>query len=189
MGCSDNGFVRIDQYALVSYIPEPLGKFLDLLRLRLAPECRPHAHVTILPPRKLHGSAECAESELRDIASHFHSFEGRLAGVKMFEATKVIYLEVDRGCQELREMHQQFNTGCLDFAEPYNFHPHITLAQNLPPERVDEILQIARQDWSEWKGLSTFPVEELSFVQNTEEGIWLDLHHYRLLPEPAGMRR
>lgn len=189
MGCSENGCVRIDQYALVSYIPDPLGKFLDFLRLRLAPECRPHAHVTVLPPRKLRGPAECAESELRDIASHFHSFEGKLGGVEMFESTKVIYLEVERGSRELREMHQQFNTGVLDFDEPYVFHPHITLAQNLPPEQVGETLRIARQSWSEWKGLVTFPVEELSFVQNTEEGIWLDLQHYRLMPEPAGMRR
>ena len=31
----------------------------------------------------------------------------------------------------------------------------------------------------------TFPVEELSFVQNTADNIWLDLTHLRLTPEPA----
>ena len=189
LSCSETGFNRIDQYALVSYIPDPLGKFLDLLRLRLAPECRPHAHVTVLPPRQLRGPVESAETELQDVALHFHPFDVTLGSVEMFEVTKVIYLGVERGGRELHEMHRQFDTGTLHFEEPYTFHPHITLAQNLLPERVEETFRIARESWAQWKGMVTFPVEELSFVQNTDRGIWLDLQHIPLVGEPAGVRR
>jgi 2'-5' RNA ligase len=189
MGCLQNGYVRINQFALVSYIPNPLGRFLDLLRLRLAPECRPHAHVTILPPRPLLSPVECAESELRATTSHFHSFEVQLGNVEIFEKTDVIYIQVLRGEKEIREMHQQLNFGVAHFEEPHLFHPHITLAQNLPQERVQETLKLARQLWSEWNGMVSFPVEELSFVQNTLENIWLDLLHLKLTAEPAGIIR
>lgn len=189
MGCEDNGYVRVNQYALVSYIEEPLGSFLDRLRLRLAPECRPHAHVTILPPRPLCGPEEQAESVIRDISAEFQSFEVKLGNVELFEATEVIYIEVDCGARELRQMHQKLNTGATQFDEPFDFHPHITLAQKLPHERVAEALKQARELWSEWKGKVNFPVEELSFVQNTEQNRWLDLMHFRLSHEPAGIVR
>ena len=189
MGCETNGHVRVNQYALVSYIPEPLGSFLDGLRLRLAPQCRPHAHVTVLPPRPLRAPEEQAEAEIRDISSRFHVFEVRLGDVRLFEATEVIYIEVECGTRELRHMHQKLNSGAAYYDEPYDFYPHITLAQNLPHEQVAETLKLAREYWSEWKGNVTFPVEELSFVQNTEQNRWLDLVHVQLSHEPAGIVR
>ncbi len=45
----------VGQFALVAYIPDPLARFLDDLRLELTPGSKPHAHVTILPPRPLDG--------------------------------------------------------------------------------------------------------------------------------------
>jgi 2'-5' RNA ligase len=189
MGCETNGHVRVNQYALVSYIEEPLGSFLDRLRLRLAPGCRPHAHVTILPPRPLRAPEEQAEAVIRDISSQFHAFAVQLGAVKLFEASEVIYIEVDCGSRELRQMHQKLNAGPAQYDEPFEFHPHITLAQNLPHEHVAETLRQARQFWSEWRGKVVFPVDELSFVQNTEQNCWLDLMHVRLSHEPAEIVR
>ncbi len=107
----------------------------------------------------------------------------------MFEKTEVIYIQVERGERELREMHAHLNRGASEYIEPYSFHPHITLGQNLPHENVQETLKLARQLWSEWNGKVSFPVEELSFVQNTLENVWLDLLHLRLTAEPAGIVR
>jgi len=188
MGCLQNGYDPINQYALVSYIPDPLGEFLDRLRVRLAPECRPHAHVTVLPPRPLQGPVEVAESELREATSQFQPFEIQLGDVEMFASTKVIYIEVERGEAELRRMHRKLNCGAVLFEEPYDFHPHITLAQSLPPEGVLDSLSLARELWSEWKDNRTFPVDQLSFVQNTQQNIWIDLMHVRLDQQLAGIR-
>ena len=189
MGCETNGHVRVNQYALVSYVQAPLGSFLDRLRLRLTPECRPHAHITILPPRPLCAPEERAEAEIRDISARFHSFDVKLGNVERFQTTEVIYLQLDCGARELRQLHQSLNTGAMEYDEPYDFHPHITLAQNLPHERVEETLELARQFWAEWKGKVVFAVEELSFVQNTEQNVWLDLTHFRLTHEPAEIVR
>jgi 2'-5' RNA ligase len=189
MGCSPNGQVRVNQYALVSYIQDPLGSFLDRLRLRLAPACRPHAHVTILPPRPLCAPEECAEADIREISARVQAFEVKLGSVKLFEATEVIYIELGGGARELRRMHDLLNTGAVHYDEPHDFHPHITLAQNLPHEHVAETLEMARQFWSEWEGNVVFPLEELSFVQNTEQNVWVDLTHFRLAHEPAEIVR
>ncbi len=189
MGCSYNGYVRVNQYALVSYIPKPLGTFLDELRLKLSPGCRPHAHVTILPPRPLEEPVERVEQELLSAASQFHFFEIKLGEVEIFEKSKVIFIGVAQGGGRLRHMHETLNCGAAKFKEPFQFHPHITLAQNLPDESVEEMLKLARDRWSQWDGPVTFPVDELAFVQNTEENIWLDLLHIPLVLEPAGLVR
>jgi 2'-5' RNA ligase len=125
---------------------------------------------------------------MREISSHFHAFEVKLGKVEIFEASEVIYLGVERGERELRQMHAQLNRGTVQFCEPYLFHPHITLAQNIPHEVVQDTLKLARECWAGWKGMVSFPVDELSFVQNTAENIWLDLVHLRLTHEPAGVR-
>ena len=41
---------RLNVFALVVYIPDPLGRFLDDLRRELVPHYNPHAHVSVLPP-------------------------------------------------------------------------------------------------------------------------------------------
>ncbi len=60
MGFNPNGVLsrvpaeqRLNVFALVIYIPDPLGRFLDDLRTALVPGCNPHAHVSVLPPRPL----------------------------------------------------------------------------------------------------------------------------------------
>ena len=60
MGCNENGVPsrpsleeRLNVFALVVYIPGPLGVFLDELRRELVPHYNPHAHVSVLPPRPL----------------------------------------------------------------------------------------------------------------------------------------
>src|SRR5215472_12727665 len=67
MGCHPNG-EQSPVYALVIYIPDPLGKFLDELRRELVPGCNPHAHVSVLPPRPLAVDWEEASQFARELA-------------------------------------------------------------------------------------------------------------------------
>ena len=53
MAFGTGGAQRINLFALVVYIPDPLAGFLDDLRKELVANCLPRAHVTILPPRPL----------------------------------------------------------------------------------------------------------------------------------------
>ncbi len=185
-GCSpSNGFDPINQFALVSYIPDPLGRFLDDLRLLLDPDCKPHAHVTVLPPRPLCGPAEQASRQIRQLSRHFSPFSIDLVEVAKFDVSDVVFLKIGIGRPELRAMYEAMNCGPCQYSERFRYHPHITLAQNLSPERAAETLQIAESAWRLWTGPRVFRVETLSFVQNPTGTKWVDLDHITLLDRPA----
>jgi 2'-5' RNA ligase len=175
---------RINSFALVTYIPEPLAGFLDRLRQELVPNCFLRAHVTILPPRPLAGPADAAWEQVRKLAKQFSAFDIQLGSVAVFPVTDVIYLHVAAGSETLKQMHDVMNSGALAFRADFPFHPHVTLAQELKPDEVDELLHVARSRWAECPAPKTFRAEKIVFVQNTRRNDWVDLGEYEL--EPAG---
>jgi 2'-5' RNA ligase len=174
-GCNGVGN-PINSFALISYLPEPLGSFLDSLRCELVPRCQAKSHVTVLPPRPLAtGLPESAWRDLNDSLDGFPPFRVELSSIEVFKGTNVIYLSVGAGFRELEQMHAALNQGPLQFAEPYLYHPHVTLAQELSPEQVESSVALARRRWREFPYSHSFTVERLTFVQNTVENRWADL--------------
>src|SRR5437588_9041381 len=100
-----SGQDQVNAFALVTYLPDPLGKFLDDLRRELVPGCIPHAHVTILPPRPLSGTPEAAIETLRTRLADFSPFEVELGEIVVFPVSDVVYLSLKRGRKELLQMH------------------------------------------------------------------------------------
>jgi 2'-5' RNA ligase len=175
LGCDGLGNT-INSFALISYLPEPLAGFLDSLRCELVPRCQAKSHVTVLPPRPLaKGLAETAWSDLNDSLNGFPPFRVELASIEVFEDTNVIYLSIGAGYRELVQMHAALNRGPLQFAEPYQYHPHVTLAQQLTPDEVDAAAALARRRWREFPYSHSFTVDRLTFVQNTVDNRWADL--------------
>lgn len=176
---------RLNVFALVIYIPGPLGKSLDDLRRKLVPGCNPHAHVSLLPPRPLAVDWRVAADEVRAVVDHWVPFEIELTGIQVFPVTNVIYIEVGGGASELRRMHVAMNTGSLQFRDPFPYHPHITLAQELPPENVEATSELAHRLWREFSGPRCFRVEHAVFVQNSLSNCWIDLAEYSLGDSPV----
>src|ERR1700733_5864641 len=166
---------RLHSFGLVSYIPEPLADFLDRLRQELVPNCFLRAHVTILPPRPICSSPEAAWQTVRTLAPRFAPFDIELTQVEVFPVSDVIYIGVGRGREDLERLHADLNVEGLKFAEPYPYHPHVTLAQELKGDEVDELARVARARWAESDVPKVFRVEEVFFVQNTRRKQWLDL--------------
>jgi 2'-5' RNA ligase len=166
---------RINSFALVGYIPEPLAGFLDRLRQELVPNCFLRAHVTILPPRPISSTPEAAWGIVRTLAPRFAPFDIEMTQLEVFPVSDVIHIEIGRGREELVRMHDSLNVDGLKFAEPYPYHPHITLAQELKGDEVDELARVARVRWDEYKLPKTFRVDKVFFVQNTRRKEWLDL--------------
>jgi 2'-5' RNA ligase len=171
---------RLNVYALVIYIPDPLGRFLDNLRRELVPAYNPHAHVSVLPPRPLSADWQAADTQTRTLTENGIPFDVTLSSVEIFPATNVIYIEVDGGAAELRRLHGAMNAGALAFQEPFSYHPHITLAQEVAAEQVPAVYQLAVRRWHEFQGSRTFRAERAVFVQNTLRGCWIDLAAYSL---------
>jgi 2'-5' RNA ligase len=166
---------RINSFALVSYIPEPLAGYLDRLRQELVPNCFLRAHVTILPPRPISSSPEAAWKTVQTLAPRFAPFEVEMTQVEVFPVSDVIHIGIGRGREDLERLHAELNVEGLKFAEPYPYHPHITLAQDLKGDEVDELARVARVRWAESQVPKIFRVEQVFFVQNTRRKQWLDL--------------
>src|SRR5215471_7662604 len=90
------GVERLNQFALVIYFPDPLARFLDELRIELVAGCRPHAHVTVLPPRPIADVAAALEAA-RIMTPEFPPFEIKAGEVEVFPQTNVIYIGVEKG--------------------------------------------------------------------------------------------
>jgi 2'-5' RNA ligase len=165
----------LGQFALVSYIPVPLARFLDDLRLELAPGCKPHAHVTVLPPRPLFHDLKETVELIAEETRAIPPFEVELGTVEIFELTQVVYIELARGADRLRELYGILNCDQLEHDETFPYHPHITLAQNTPSGEAEKLAAIARERWAAYKGPRSFLVDRLSFVQNVAPSIWTDV--------------
>ena len=166
---------RINSFALVAYRPDPPAGFLDWLRDELVPNCFLRAHVTILPPRAISSKPEAAWETVRNVAARFAPFDVELTQVDVFPVTDVIYVEVGRGREQMERLHEAMNVDGLQFAEPFTYHPHVTLAQDLKSDEVDELARVARSRWAEAAVPKTFRVDKLYFVQNTRRKQWIDL--------------
>ena len=183
MGALDvmQGVEPINSYAVVFYAAGPLAKFLDDLRSELEPG-HPvlRSHVTVLPPRELSADPEEALSQLRRQSGEFNHFHAVLGGIRTFAGTNVVYLSVANGFDDLQRMHRRLNQNALEFAEPYPYHPHITLAQGLPPERVQGAFARARECWDAYQGPRHFLCQSMYFVRGTSDAKWIDLAEVRL---------
>lgn len=166
---------RINSFALVTYIPEPLASFLDRLRQELVPNCFLRAHLTILPPRPITCSPEHAWDTIRALAPQFAPFDVKLDGIEVFPVSDVIYVSVSKGSEVLRQMHEVLNVGGLRFKEDFPYQPHVTLAQLLKTDEVDELTHVARKRWAEFPFAKSFHVGKVVFVQNTRWNEWVDL--------------
>ena len=83
--------------------------------------------------------------------------------------------QVGQGSEQLRKMHEVLAVQELAFAEPFTYYPHITLAQELRSDELDELVAVARTRWAEFAFDKTFCVEKIAFVQNTRRNDWIDL--------------
>lgn len=170
-----------NSYALVTYIPEPLGSFLDSLSCSLVPGCRSHSHVTLLPPRHLSGSVEEALETLSAQTRTIAPFELQITSIDIFNVTSVIYANIGLGRERLLELHKKLNVGALHYDERFAFHPHVTLAIDTEHEDIGELADEARKRWSEYTHSRCFLVETFNFVHNVAAKDWEEIAVYDLV--------
>jgi 2'-5' RNA ligase len=171
---------RLNVYALVIYIPDPLGRFLDDLRRELVPGCSPHAHVSVLPPRPLGADWQAASEQVQAFTAGQRPFPVELGQIRIFPVTNVIYIEVRSGKEELSSMHDALNGSALMFEEPFVYQPHVTLAQEIPGGEAAAVYELARRRWEEFPGERVFRADRAAFVQNTMGNRWIDLANFAL---------
>lgn len=165
------------QHAVVAYVRNDLGRFVEDLRREVHPEhVHLGSHLSILPPRPLQGTEEEARRLLEKLCRRFEPFEVTLGDVANFvPATPTVFLRISYGAYRMRELHDLLHQGALGGPEQWPYIPHLTLAKVDDVQRAQQIFDIARQHWERYRGSRQVLVEELTFVRNSGADGWRDV--------------
>ena len=163
------------RYALVSYVRNPVGEFVEKLRRELHPAMsHMPAHLTILPPRSLAGSEAAALEFLGDACSHVIPFDVELGEVETFlPTTPTVFIQVKPAAYRMRELHDQFEK-MLHADEIWPYIPHMTIIKTALDEEARLAVVVARERWAQFTGKRQVHFDELMFVRETD-GQWLDV--------------
>jgi len=170
------------RYALVAYVRNAVGEFVENLRQELHPDL-PHlpAHVTILPPRRLPEGELPALEALEDICSHAEPFEVTLGDVETFvPVTPTVFIRVAHAAYRMLELHDRLNAKALAAAEEWPYMPHLTIVKISSEELAQQAYIFARDRWALFAGSRQLPVSELTFVREEDQNRWVDLAGIRL---------
>jgi len=123
-------------------VPEPYGPMLqearavvgDPLALSIPP------HITMLGPTTLEADeVDEAEEHLRQIAAAHHPFVIRLRGTGTFRpVSDVVFVQVAEGIAECEALEARIRTGPLARDRRFYYHPHVTVAQDVPAVALDQ---------------------------------------------------
>ena len=137
----------LGSFALVSYIPNPLGSFLHRLRSSLPGVKYPEPHITILPPRPLTVPVEAASALVRATLERFSSFDVELRNVRSFAVSQILYIELGEGDAAVRQLHKALSSKELAYPEEFEFRPHLTVSGFIPVEDLQSATQQAETGW------------------------------------------
>ena len=171
------------RYALVAYVRNAAGVFVEKLRRELHPDL-PHlaAHLTILPPRSLGGSEQSALQLLERICGEEEPFEVSLGQVETFiPVTPTVYIRVDGAASRMCELHRRLNTEAFACTEEWPYIPHLTIVKMSAEPSAKHAFEVARRRWDEYQGSRRILLERLTFVREDAQNHWSDL-----APVPLG---
>ncbi len=167
-------------------IPEPWGSELQHCRAQFGdPVARAiPPHVTLLPPTPIDPSAlDAAESHLRAVARSARPFRMVLRGTGSFRpVSPVVFVAVAEGISSCEQLERAVRSGPLLRAVAFTYHPHVTVAHQLPEDALDRASkQLA--DYS-----ATFEVLGFTLYEHGPDGVWRPQRDYVFggpLPKPV----
>lgn len=165
------------RYALVAYVRNSVGEFVENLRRELHPEL-PHlaSHVTILPPRSIGDNELSAIEILEGVCALTQPFEITLGEVETFiPVTPTIFIRIAHAAYRMRELHDKLNVGVLAGSEEWPYMPHMTIAKLSNAEQAARAFITVRDRWAEFRGSRRILLSELTFVREEKPNQWVDL--------------
>ena len=157
-------------------IPEPYGPELQLWRKRLGD---PQAdaippHVTLLPPTSL------AETEIPRVAAHLaevaeseEPFDIHLRGSASFRpVSPVVFVVLALGISDCERLEAKVRSGILARELKFPYHPHVTVAHDLPDEQLDQADE-ALASYDAW-----FRVASFQMFEQGDDHVWRPLQDF-----------
>jgi 2'-5' RNA ligase len=160
-------------------IPEPHG---DELQVRRAAFGDPMAwsipaHVTLLPPTVT--DAETLEkftTHLEEVSARTEPFSMVLRGTGTFRpVSPVVFVQVSRGIAECEMLERAVRSGPVDRIVEFHYHPHVTVAQDVP----DASLDLAFRELADFE--AEFTVDEVHLYEHGSDAVWRPVRAFSLL--------
>lgn len=159
-------------------IPAPWGAVLDRSRAAsgdpLAPDIP--AHITLLGPTAIPGSVVAdAQAHLARVASAHPPFVVRLRGTGTFRpVTQVVFVALADGAEACTRLAGDVRSGPLARDLEYGYHPHVTVAHDVPAEALDAVFAELADFEAE------FEVTSFTLYEHQPDGRWRPEHTYPL---------
>jgi 2'-5' RNA ligase len=151
-------------------IPKPHATVLTSWRRRVGDPAADYVlpHVTLLPPTPVTASdLPEIERHLADAAAQAAPFPMHLAGTGTFRPTSpVVFVQVARGVSDCELLEQRIRQGPLGCELTFPYHPHVTVAQGVPDDALDEAYEGLAQF------VARFPVESFGLFRRDDHGRW-----------------
>ena len=94
-------------------------------------------HITLVSGSYLN-TWERAAAQVRQVAGGASSFTVQLGAARTFRpASEVVYLPLVAGAEECWTLHRALLSDALRHESGFAYHPHLTIAQNVPAENLD----------------------------------------------------
>lgn len=161
------GEVRIGVSILV---PEPYGSGLQAARERVGDPMAGAipAHVTIVGPTVVaRADLPGVVAHLEAAAARFAPFVVQLRGTGTFRpVSDVVFVQVVRGISQCERLEAAMRTGPLAQDLRFHYHPHVTVAHDLPAEALDTAFDaLAGFD-------ATFAVGAVTLFEHGTDEVW-----------------
>lgn len=118
---------------------------------------------------------EPAAAHVRAVAAASKPFTVRLRGTGSFRPlSPVVFLNVVSGADDCAKLHHELQSGPLAHDLEFSYHPHVTIAHDLPESVMDRAAE-------QLAGLDTeFRVEDIGLFDHDETGNWSLCEELRL---------
>jgi 8-oxo-dGTP pyrophosphatase MutT (NUDIX family)/2'-5' RNA ligase len=157
---------------VIARLPEPLGIHVQAWRRALGDPAagRIVPHLTLVPPqtvaeRDLGRAAALVERAAAGAVPFLIELDG---AATFLPDSPVAYLVVREGGPALADLEAALQESPLD-RRTHPFHPHVTLAQDLPVDRIES----AARDLAGFR--AAFPVRELALMREEQDKVWRPL--------------
>ncbi len=164
-------------------IPEPWGSQLDRSRAATGDPLAPFvpAHVTLLGPTEVAAEAlPSIERHLEQVAGEHQPYTVGLRGTGTFRPiTEVVFVAVASGISQCEQLASAVRSGPLDRELHFPYHPHVTVAHDIPTEALDAVFE-ELADFT-----AQFPVNHFTLHVHGADGRWRPLRDFPLGPGGA----
>ena len=158
-------------------VPSPHAEPLHELRVRLGDRAAPlmPPHITLLPPTRVKDEAFVdVILHLEQAARTTSPFDVQLRGVATFRpVSPTVFVPLQTGIGACERLERLIRTGPLRRRLPFPYHPHVTVAYELP-DRVLDAAMIELANFS-----ADFTVDAFALYEPDGHDVWQPVQQFR----------